>query len=342
LGVFRLGRYLQRRRALILTYHGVLQEGRDTYVNRNCVEAAMFDRQMAYLARHYHVISLSDLILRLRRKQKLPPYTAAITFDDGFRNNFTFAWRILKKYRLPATIFLTTAYIGAAELGLWTERADRVIYDQSLEELYLDFDGRRKTFPLRSGVDREAASDRIRAYLKRLSPQQRENAIAALVQQTGAPGNNNNGGEGTAKPASAQELAEIEDRYAFLDWQQVRMMAQDQITFGSHTHTHSIVSTLSEAEAHFELNESRRLIEQELGVCNLFSYPNGSEKDFGPRDQLLLKKLGYHAAVSQINGFNDNRTDLMALRRINIPRHPDFNFFLAKISGVWSKFKWLM
>jgi peptidoglycan/xylan/chitin deacetylase (PgdA/CDA1 family) len=139
------------------------------------------------------------------------------------------------------------------------------------------------------------------------------------------------------------ELAQTEERYAFLDWQQVWAMAQDQITFGSHTHTHSIVSTLSDAETHFELTESRRLIEHESGKpCNLFSYPNGTPKDFGTRDQNLLRQLGYVAAVSQINGFNDSRTDRLALRRINIVRDNDFNFFLAKISGVWSKLKGLM
>jgi peptidoglycan/xylan/chitin deacetylase (PgdA/CDA1 family) len=346
LGIYRLGQFLHRRQALILTYHGVLQKGREQYVNRNCVEAAMFDRQMAYLARHYQVMALPELMLQLRAKRNLPPYTAAITFDDGFQNNFTAAWPILKKHRLPATIFLTTAYMGAAEPALWTERVDHVIHSAAIKKIRLEIDGHPKIFFLRTSTDREAASDQIRAYLKRLPLQQRENAVAALAQQADAQINGDNKeARETAKRAATEQgmLAEIEERYAFLNWQQVGTMAQDQITFGSHTHTHSILSTLSETEAHFELSESRRMIEQELGaVCNLFSYPNGSERDFGPRDKLLLDKLGYQAAVSQMNGFNDSRTDILALRRINIARHHDFNFFLAKISGVWSKLKWLM
>ncbi|MBC6949062.1 polysaccharide deacetylase family protein [candidate division KSB1 bacterium] len=114
-------------------------------------------------------------------------------------------------------------------------------------------------------------------------------------------------------------------------------MQQWRISFGSHTHTHSIMSGLSLAEAHFELNESRHLIESELGApCTIFSYPNGSARDFGKRDIELLRKLGFVAATSQLPGFNDHKTNLYALRRINISRHRDFNYFLAKISGMHS------
>jgi peptidoglycan/xylan/chitin deacetylase (PgdA/CDA1 family) len=340
LGIYRLWRFLHRREALILTYHGVLQNGRDVYTNRNCVDAEMFDRQMAYLARHYHVLPLPDLVRHLRDGKKLPLYSAAITFDDGFLNNFSVAWPILKKYQLPATIFLAASYIDSDKAGLWTEQVDCVIHS-AREKIHLEIDGSPKTFRLRSHADREIASDMIRAYLKRLPPPARERAITALLQQAGVEMNGHcKSLKAAGHSLSQTTLAQNQERYAFLNWRQVWKMAQDQITFGSHTLTHSIVSTLSDAEAQFEMNESRRMIEQNSGKpCNLFSYPNGTPKDFGGRDQNLLRKLGYVAAVSQISGFNDGRTDLMALRRINIVRDRDFNFFLAKISGVWTKLK---
>jgi hypothetical protein len=117
-------------------------------------------------------------------------------------------------------------------------------------------------------------------------------------------------------------------------------MARHQITFGSHTHTHAIMATLNEKRANFELAGSRRLIEEQLGVpCRLFSFPNGTAADFGPREQFLLQRHGYVAAVSQITGFNDGSTDLTALRRINVGRSENLSFFIAKISGVWSSLK---
>lgn len=343
LGIYRIGRFVHRDQALILTYHGILRNGHNLYTNRNCVEMAMFDRQMAYMARHYNVLPLSDLVGRLSSGERLPPYTAVITFDDGFRNNLTVALPILQKYHLPATIFLATSFISSDGLGLWTERVDSLIHRTSVQNLRLTLDGVEKSFPLRTSADREIASDQVRAFLKTLDPAQRKAALKELDDQLEEkadrrPSKNDNGSE--SSESHEQSAATTEERYTFLTWQQVQMMARCSITFGSHTHGHAILAPLSETDLNFELTESRRLIEEYSGVtCTLFSYPNGAERDFGPRDESLLKKLGYLAAVSQIDGFNDASTNLMALRRMNISRDENIGFFLAKISGVWSILK---
>ncbi|MBC6949063.1 hypothetical protein DWB58_14135 [candidate division KSB1 bacterium] len=124
LGVYRFLRWWHRKQAVILTYHGVISNGDDSYLNRNSLSAEMFDQQMAYLKRHYHIMSLPELVRRLVAREPLPPYALVITFDDGFYNNYAVAAPILRKYDLPATIFLTTAFINSPQLGLWTERVD--------------------------------------------------------------------------------------------------------------------------------------------------------------------------------------------------------------------------
>ena len=343
LGIYRIGRFVHRRQALILTYHGIVRNGRNLYTNRNCVEMAMFDRQMAYMARHYKVVSLSELVERLNAGKQLPPYTAAITFDDGFRNNLTVALPILKKYHLPATIFLATLFISSDELGLWTEHVDSLIHRTSVQNIRLTLDDVEKSLPLRTSADREIASDQVRAFLKTLPLAQRKSVLKELDEQLEEkadrrPSGGDNGSE--SAEVHPQRTAEKEERYAFLSWQQVEMMAHGSVTFGSHTHSHAILAPLSETDLHFELTESRRLIEQNVDTpCTLFSYPNGAERDFGQREERLLGNLGYVAAVSQIDGFNDGTTNLMALRRINIPRDDSFSFFIAKVSGVWSVLK---
>jgi peptidoglycan/xylan/chitin deacetylase (PgdA/CDA1 family) len=339
-GIYRISRFLHRHQALILTYHGVLQSRRDVYANRNCVDAGMFDRQMAFMKRHYNVVPLANLVQWLSTGKKIPGYTAAITFDDGFRNNFTVALPILKKYRLPATVFLTTSFIGGKELGLWTEHIDRLLQEARIETVRIVLNGKDHEYPLRTRADREVASDRIRAYLKTLRPEHRQSAVTRLMEQTEPKISGTKlETESILKHSefSTQTDVSVEERYAFLTWDQVEVMTQHQITFGSHTHTHTIMATLDEERANFELGESRRLIEKQLGTsCRLFSYPNGTKADFGPREQRLLQWHGYIAAVSQVDGFNDARTNPMALRRINIARSEDFGFFLAKISGIWS------
>ncbi|MDO8495004.1 MAG: polysaccharide deacetylase family protein, partial [bacterium] len=72
-----------------------------------------FEKHMAYLAKHhFNVISISDLVGKLQRKEKIPAKTVVITIDDGYEDNYTHAFPILKKYKLPAGIFVATDLIG--------------------------------------------------------------------------------------------------------------------------------------------------------------------------------------------------------------------------------------
>ncbi len=325
LGVYAFAQWRHRKQAAILCYHGVMHGGEDNYSNRNAVTAEMFERQMAYVARHYHVMALPEVVRRLAAKQVLPDYTLALTFDDGFRNNVTVAAPILEKYKLPATIFLTTAFIDSEKLGLWTERVDWLLQCADKPAVTFEIDGSARELTLATARDRIIASDVIRAQLKALSPKERETSIMDLAEKIGA----------------ARRIDQkLEERYAFMSWKEARGLLNQRITLGSHTHTHSLMSTLSLAEAHFELSMSQKLIEAELDdQCNLFCYPNGGPRDFTARDKELLHKLGYAAAVTLIPGFNDHRTDRFELRRFNIVRSNDFNFFLAKVSGVWGGLK---
>lgn len=325
LGVYAFAQWRHRKQAVILCYHGVMHGGEDNYSNRNAVTSAMFERQMAYVARHYHVMALPELVRRLSSGENLPDYTLALTFDDGFRNNATVATPILEKYKLPATIFLTTAFIDSEKLGLWTERVDWLLQCADKSAVTFDFDGAVKELTLATARDRIIASDAIRAHLKALPPKEREASIIELAEKIGATRRNGQN---------------LEERYAFMSWKEARALLSKRITLGSHTHTHSLMSTLSLAEAHFELSMSQKLIEAEIdGKCDLFCYPNGGPRDFTPRDKELLHKLGYSAAVTLLPGFNDHRTDRFELRRFNIVRSNDFNFFLAKVSGVWGGLK---
>src|SRR5688500_6772126 len=94
LGLVAVSRALHRGRAAILTYHGILPGDDDRYefLNHNFVSEAMFDRQLRYLRRHYRPISLPDLVDCYQRNERPPAGALAITFDDGFANNYSVAF----------------------------------------------------------------------------------------------------------------------------------------------------------------------------------------------------------------------------------------------------------
>jgi peptidoglycan/xylan/chitin deacetylase (PgdA/CDA1 family) len=95
-----------------------------------------------------------------------------------------------------------------------------------------------------------------------------------------------------------------------LSWDEIRVMHRGGIGFGSHTATHPILSRVDRAQARVEIVESKRKIEEELGVVvEGFAYPNGTRADFLSETKSLLQEAGYLYAVTTIPGSNESEVD---------------------------------
>ncbi len=115
----------------ILMYHSVSPEVRKE--NRLSVSVDTFERQMRFLKeRKYNVLPLEELSALIRDKRKIPPHTVAITFDDGYKNNYTCAFPILKKYNLAATIFIIINEVGRSQNDRLSWEEIRAMKDSGL------------------------------------------------------------------------------------------------------------------------------------------------------------------------------------------------------------------
>lgn len=316
-GIFYYFRWWNRNRVVILTYHGVLPSDHEInpYLSRNIVEQNRFDWQMEYLVRNYNCLRLSEVINRFSEGKKLLPYTAVVTFDDGFKNNYTYAFDILKNYGIPATIFLTTGFIGRGVKLLWTEKLSRMIYYSGNKSISVE----GVSYPIDSEKGKRMASRKIRSLLKSKLFQEREEIITSIENQL-------------IPTQSSREICS--ERYAFLDWDEVRVMERSLIEIGSHTVNHPILSSLNEDHRWDEVKQSKRHIEDRIeSQCILFSYPNGTREDFTEIDKNHLKKAGYVGAVTQISGLNDPTSDYFELKRVNIGYGHDSLLFIAQVSG---------
>lgn len=103
----------------ILMYHSIDEHEDATKLS---VSPEGFSGQMEFLYRHrYNVISLEEMADLIKKKKKIPPKTVTITFDDGYKNNFLYAYPVLKKYNFPATIFVITDFIGKDGYLTWAD-----------------------------------------------------------------------------------------------------------------------------------------------------------------------------------------------------------------------------
>lgn len=263
----------------VLLYHRVGDSG-DPFLP--ALPAEVFEGQMRHLARHYRVLDLESATVAAQQRS-LPPNAVVVTFDDGYRDVFTDAFPILRRHGLPAMVFLTTGAIGSGEI-LWHDRVFRAFSLTRVPELRFGPEGRSHV--LRGAGDRSRVRDEILGYLKSLDEQPRSEQIGLLLEEL-----------------------EVEDvpraPGLMLDWDEVREMERNGITFGSHTVSHPILSRVPEERVRRELEDSKTALERELErPARSFAYPNGQAADFNPTVTRLLAETGYRFAVTTIPGVN--------------------------------------
>lgn len=276
--------------ARILYYHRVNNDNDPFFP---AISTALFEQEMRFLRRRHTVVSLAELLNRLAGKLTEP--VVAITFDDGYRDNYHNAFPILQRYDLPATIFLTTGGMDSTDV-LWFEQLAYALKRTPREFVDLEIDSPQR-FWLRTQPERVESNGRIVNLLRALPDAERRRCLARILQEL-----------------SIREDAALRGR--MLTWDQVRFMKKRGMDFGGHTVTHPFLSRMPAEQVSWEISACKRRIEEELQLpVSFFAYPNGREEDFGAWNKDLIRRTGYRAAVTTIWGVNYGSTDPMELRR---------------------------
>lgn len=325
-GFYRLYR---RGNVRILMYHRVLKDNDKTIASIQpgmYVTESAFENQMKYLSKHYHLISLAELFeLWAEGRFSKDKRYCIVTFDDGWLDNYLNAYPILKKHNIPATIFLATSYIGT-DRWFWPEKLSYLLSNKHQD--ILDFGDRLE----------EVGDDVISSILSAITEKHDFNIMGQTDFVTES-----------LKQYSEASIENALDRIyklldiilpkerALLNWEEVKEMSRNGITFGSHTCNHKILTSLSSNEAKKELDDSMRLLkEKELDFIPVFCYPNGS---YDHEVQKLVKASGYEAAVTTQYGFADEDPhNYFTIKRIGV--HNDISsstpLFSLHLSGLQS------
>ena len=114
-------------------------------------------------------------------------------------------------------------------------------------------------------------------------------------------------------------------------------MSNNDINFGSHTCSHSILTKIDLDYAKKEIINSKKLIEEKLGKpIEVFCYPRGGMNDFSQIHYNILKKVGIKLAVSSIEGINKMNFENYRLKRISITLNQTISWFTARLCGLLS------
>ncbi|MFZ6673029.1 polysaccharide deacetylase family protein [Undibacterium sp. Xuan67W] len=284
-----IARLSKQKRVCIITYHRILEHADPLLDNEP--DVATFYWQMKVLAEHFNVLPLHEAVLAMK-EDRLPPRAVCITFDDGYRSTHDLALPILKEFNLPATVFVTTAYLG--EGNMWNDRIIEAIRRAPDGALDLQDIG-MGVHTLHSLADRRQLIKAINDGSKYLSSDDRLNVILKLEKLTG--------------DKSSAGLMLTRDMLVNL--------TKAGIEIGGHTITHPILTKLDDDVARYEIVGSKKVLEEIIGKpLRLFAYPNGKVgKDFDARHLAMAKDAGYVAAFTTAIGAASKNDDFYQIPR---------------------------
>lgn len=283
----------------VLMYHRLRDDGHPL-----SVPPARFEAQLRWIERVYRPVTLSDLLDGMERGE--PPRGAlAITFDDGYLDNYTEAFPRLKALGIPATFFVTTGNVGErryfwwdrVRLGLRSEPEILSAWPELGEQL--------------AGRSRETQIQAVTEALKEI-PQDRALALMETL---------------------CEPLIPPEDET--MTWDQLAEMADAGMEIGSHTVSHPILTRLSAAGAAAELAGSRAVLEERLGrPVRHFAYPNGQPADLSGDLARMVREAGYRSACTTVAGRVTRGSDPYLLPRIGVYGNTTLPLFVAKLAGL--------
>lgn len=277
------------------------------------VDVGSFEEQMKLLHLTHRCFRLSTFTA-LSRANKLPPSSAAVTFDDGYRDGLTLALPILERYHIPATIFVTTGFLDG-RARLWWRELEAII--RASDMLKFSWDGKDFHYPLTTLQLKETCFEELTDIFQHLGPTDINKLLNILEHSTGC---------------------HLQSTVQMLSWSEVEELAKHPlITLGAHTVHHSALRYQTSEVVREELYQSREELSQRVGrKVSHFAYPFGGHQQVSPREMNIVKELGFSSACITYFGhvFRKYSSYQHALPRINVDWNDTLGTFARKLTGI--------
>jgi peptidoglycan/xylan/chitin deacetylase (PgdA/CDA1 family) len=287
----------------VLSYHRVLPAEMlpEQYTQQSLmIDVALFRQQMLFLREKYHFLTADALVMALESGKGFREPSCVLTFDDGWRDNFLFAFPILKELNIPAILFAAVNHVETGK-DFWPERLTRLLLSSGLRDGNANII--RKLLPV---TQIDLSEENLREYanaaaiaLKSRSLDEIEQVLDVLACEL------------------KHKRSSIRTERAICYWHELREMVDSKlITIGSHTLSHSILPREQTERQERECLESKTILERKLEVpVRHFAYPNGS---FNAEAERIIRSSGYRSAFTCLNGVNYRGASPYRIRRIHI------------------------
>ncbi len=268
-----------------------------------------FEKLMRFVNDQMHPVSLEEVVNFVTGKKGIPDRAVAVTFDDGYMDNYINAFPILKRYQIPATIFLTTGFIGT-ELIFWWDRIGEILKRTRIRELEMngvrDFLSINKEWipdliHLNTQGERNGAWDLLTKALRQCSPDRVEKTIEFMEDRL------------EVRTEAYRHL------HLMLTWEQIQEMSEAGIDFGAHTVSHPYLSESTADDFEKEVLGSKKVIEDRIRKpVTSFAYPFGDFASLPSAFKKRLREYGFQCAFLAEEGYVSSESDPYEMKRLGV------------------------
>jgi peptidoglycan/xylan/chitin deacetylase (PgdA/CDA1 family) len=289
------------RGVVALAYHRI-GDGSDSRFDRGLYSATPedFDAQVRLLKQHCDVIgpdALKDVVRRGRGRYAL------VTFDDGYRDNYTKAFPVLKSHNVPGVFFVSTGFIDQPRLPWWDEIAWMA---RSATGGVVEAGGWLDGDVVLNGTDREGAIRTLLRKYKSLPGDRTAPYVEYLADATGVG------------RYAARGVADT-----WMTWEMLREMRRGGMHIAGHTVNHPVLARLPREGQRTEISGCAARLAAELGEpMRWFSYPVGGPNAFNQDTRDCLREQGVELAFTYYGTFGRfGAWDDYAVPRVAVERY---------------------
>ncbi|MDD1777731.1 MAG: polysaccharide deacetylase family protein [Candidatus Helarchaeota archaeon] len=293
----------------ILSYHQISAScTEDLMLSSMKVDVGSFAHQMQMIKSQAQPVSLLEMVNRIKGGIKADGLYVAVTFDDGYANNLLLAYPILKELNIPATLFISTAYVDNPSLIPWWDELHHLV-KKLTGTIKIEFNGIKLNFDMNIPNGKRTLIAKLSNFMTNGTALEKENILSLLRCRV----------FNYSKP----------DRNAFADWTQLKQVVDEGlISVGGHTVTHANLTECVDFGIK-EIDEGKARLEEVLGFpISLFAYPFGA---FNNDIIGAVRYADFLAAVTCAIGINQAADDVFSLKRIPIAYNRNQNHFLTRL-----------
>lgn len=280
--------------ALIFNYHRVTNDV--ILWEHPAINTEVFEKQIVFLMNNYNILPLKNM---LSNNFKIPSNgkpLAAITFDDGYRDIYDFAFPILKKYKISATIFVASSYIEERRMFWW----DYINYLLNHLQKSIQISGY-------GTISMDNPSENYKnliVFLSSIQDDEKSSVISKLE-----------------KKSDTSDIDNHIDRL-IITWDMLREMNSSIFTIGAHTHTHPLASRISDEQLKSEIELNINMVKTHTdNTPDIFAYPSGKPKDYTQKTISVLKNCGIDYAFT-------TKPDFVRLKKLST----DYKYIIGRVN----------